>query len=36
MEDWIKMMLPLQDEKQRRLFPASEALACGYGGIAGV
>jgi hypothetical protein len=29
----IKMMLPLPDEKQGRLFPASEALA--YGGIAG-
>jgi hypothetical protein len=36
MEDWIKMMLPLPDEKQRRLFLASEALAYGYGGIARV
>jgi hypothetical protein len=31
MEDRIKMMLPLLDEKQRRLFLASEALAYGYG-----
>jgi hypothetical protein len=32
MEDRIKMMLPLlDDEKQRRLFLASEALAYGYG-----
>jgi hypothetical protein len=34
MEDRIKMMLPLLDEKQRRLFLASEALAYGRGGIA--
>ncbi|MDR2435123.1 MAG: hypothetical protein LBD47_11235 [Treponema sp.] len=33
MEDRIKMMLPLLDEKQRRLFLASEALAYGRGGI---
>jgi uncharacterized membrane protein YdbT with pleckstrin-like domain len=36
MEDRIKMMLPLLDEKQRRLFLAIEALAYGYGGIARV
>ncbi|MDR2758033.1 MAG: hypothetical protein LBB78_01485, partial [Spirochaetaceae bacterium] len=34
MEERIKMMLPLLDEKQRRSFLASEALAYGYGGIA--
>jgi hypothetical protein len=34
MDDRIKMMLPLLDEKQRRLFLESEALAYGRGGIA--
>jgi hypothetical protein len=34
MEERIKMMLPLLDERQRRLFLASEALAYGHGGIA--
>jgi transposase len=34
MEDRIKMMLPLLNEKQKRLFLASEAISYGYGGIA--
>ena len=33
MEDRIKTMLPLLNEKQRRIFLASEALSYGYGGI---
>ena len=33
MEDRIKTMLPLLNEKQRRFFLASEALSYGYGGI---
>ena len=34
MEDRIKMMLPLLNERQKRLFLASEAMSFGYGGIA--
>jgi len=34
MEDRIKMMLPLLNEMQKRLFLASEAISFGYGGIA--
>ena len=34
MEERIEMMLPHLNEKQKRLFLASEALAYGYGGIA--
>ena len=33
MEERIKTMMPLLDEKQRRIFLASEALSYGYGGI---
>ena len=36
MEDRILRMLPQLNERQRRLFLASEALAYGYGGIAEV
>jgi len=32
-EERIKIMLPLLNEKQKRLFLASEAKALGYGGI---
>jgi len=34
MEERIKMMLPLLNEKQRRLYLASEAITYGHGGIA--
>jgi hypothetical protein len=34
MEERIKMILPALDEKRRKLFLASEALAYGRGGIA--
>jgi transposase len=34
MEERIKMMMPLLNEKQKRLFLASEAISFGYGGIA--
>jgi hypothetical protein len=34
MEQRIKMMLPQLNERQKRLFLASEALAYGRGGIA--
>ena len=33
MEGRIKRMLPLLDEKQRRIFLGSEAMSYGYGGI---
>ena len=36
MEDRITMMLPQLNEMQKRLFPASEAIAYGRGGIAEV
>ena len=36
MEERIKTMMPLLDEKQRRIFLASEALSYGYGGISKV
>lgn len=36
MEERIKTMLPLLDEKQRKIFLASEALSYGYGGISRV
>lgn len=36
MEGRIKRMLPLLDEKQRRIFLASEAMSYGYGGISKV
>jgi transposase len=29
----IKRMLPMLDEKQRRIFLASEAITCGHGGV---
>ena len=32
-EEKIKMMLPLLNEKQRRIYLASEAIAIGRGGI---
>ena len=35
-EEKIKMMLPLLNEKQRRIYLASEAIAMGRGGITGV
>jgi hypothetical protein len=31
MEERIKMMLPILNEKQKRLFLASEAMSFGYG-----
>ena len=34
MEERIAVMLPLLNEKQRRIFLANEAIAYGYGGIA--
>lgn len=36
MENRIQTMLPLLDERQRRIFLASEALSYGYGGISRV
>ncbi len=33
MEERIRTMMPLLDEKQRRIFLASEAMSYGYGGI---
>jgi len=36
MKERIKMILPILNEKQRRLFLASEAISFGYGGIAEV
>lgn len=36
MEERIKTMMPLLDEKQRRIFLASEAMSYGYGGISKV
>ena len=36
MEERIKTMMPLLDEKQRRIFLATEALSYGYGGISKV
>ena len=36
MEERIKTMLPLLDEKQRRIYLASEAMSYGYGGISRV
>ena len=36
MEERIKTMMPLLDEKQRRIFLASEAKSYGYGGISKV
>lgn len=36
MEERIKTMMPFLDEKQRRIFLASEALSYGYGGISKV
>ena len=36
MEERLKTMMPLLDEKQRRIFLASEALSYGYGGISKV
>ena len=36
MVEKIKMMLPLLNEKQKRLYLASEAIAMGRGGIAEV
>ena len=36
MEEGIKTMMPLLNEKQRRIFLASEAMSYGYGGISTV
>ncbi len=36
MEERIRTMMPLLDEKQRRIFLASEAISYGYGGISKV
>ena len=36
MEERIKTMMPLLNEKQRRIFLASEAMSYGYGGISKV
>ena len=36
MEERIKMMIPQLNEKQKRLFLASEAISYGRGGIAEV
>ena len=36
MQNRIQTMLPLLDERQRRIFLASEALSYGYGGISKV
>ena len=32
----VAMMLPLLDERQRRIFLAAEAMSCGHGGVKAV